>query len=286
MKIAISGATGFIGKYLGNYLMKRGYEVVAIKRNLFEKENEQSLFNIIDSCHAVINLAGTPINHRWSYDYKKELYESRIFTTRSLVCAINESSQCKLFISTSAIGYYGSEECYDEEDTASKGDDFLSELCYAWEKEAQRVSAKVRLVITRFGVVLAANGGAFERITEPIRKLKMAVILGNGEQSFSWIDRDDLVKAMQFIINRPQLEGILNFTSPEHVTQKVFTKMLSKHFKTWITISIPSFLIKLVYGEASEFILNGQCVVPERLIKEGFEFETPTLKSFLEKLNN
>ena len=283
MKIAISGSTGFIGTSLCQYLSTGDNEVVAIRRVLFEQENKKELNDLIATCDIVINLAGAPINKYWSYKYKKELYESRIFTTRMLVSAINKSGKCRLFISTSAVGYYDSEKCYDESN-ASKGGSFLAELCKAWEREALNASTDVRVVIMRLGIVLAPEGGALKRMLLPIKTVGVAVVAGNGTQSFAWIDRDDLFKAISFIIANNSLQGVINLTAPEQLTQRKFAEILAHHYNKRYLIPIPSCVIKFVYGEASEVMLDGQCVIPKQLIETGFQFKSPTLKSYLNNM--
>ena len=283
MKIAISGSTGFIGTSLCQYLSRDENEVVAIQRVLFEQKNKKELFDLINTCDIVINLAGASINKRWSYKYKKELYESRIFTTRMLVSAINQSDKCTLFISTSAVGYYDSEKCYDES-RVSKDGGFLTELCKAWEREALDTSPEVRVVIMRLGIVLAPDGGALKRMLLPIKTVGVAVVAGSGNQSFTWIDRDDLFKAISFIITNNSLHGIINLTAPEQLTQRSFVEILARHYNKRYLIPIPSYVIKLLYGEASEVMLNGQCVIPKHLIESGFQFQSPTLKAYLNNL--
>ena len=285
MKIAISGSTGFIGTSLCQYLSTEDNEVVAIQRALFKDDNKQDLFDLIDTCDIVINLAGAPINKYWSNEYKEELYESRIFSTRMLVAAINKSDKCRLFISTSAVGYYDSAKCYDESN-ASKGSGFLAELCKMWEQEALNLntSTDVRVVIMRLGIVLAPDGGALKRMLLPIKTVGVAVVAGDGNQSFAWIGRDDLFNAISFIIKNDALHGIINLTAPEQLTQRRFTEILARHYNRKYLVPIPSCVIKFVYGEASEVMLNGQCVVPRYLIKNGFQFKSPTLKAYLNNM--
>ena len=283
MKIGISGSTGFIGTSLCQHLSTGENEVVAIQRVLFEQENKKELFDLINTCDIVINLAGAPINKRWSYKYKKELYESRIFTTRKIASAINKSDKCRLFISTSAVGYYDSEKCYDESNI-SKGGGFSAELCKAWEREALNVSPEVRVVIMRLGIVLAPDGGALKKMLLPIKTVGVAAVAGNGTQSFTWIDRDDLFSAISFIIKNDSLQGIINLTAPEQLTQRRFTEILARHYNKKYLIPIPKCVIKLIYGEASEMMLNGQCVVPKHLIENGFRFQSPTLKKYLNNM--
>lgn len=168
MKIAISGATGFIGTHLTAYLTGLGHRAVPLGRPAFR--SQESLAAALAGCGAVVNLAGAPIDRRWSDAYKKQLYDSRIGTTRKLVAAINEMNPApKVFVSASAVGYYPDQGCYDEY-TAVKGTGFLSDLCESWEREASRVVPGIRLAVARFGVVLAPDEGVFAKMAFPFRK--------------------------------------------------------------------------------------------------------------------
>ena len=280
--IAMSGASGFIGTAVGKYLTQCGHHIIPITREILQKEN-RALEKILSHCDAVINLAGAPINHRWSKSYKQQLYDSRILVTRKLIEAANHASQVKTFISTSAVGYYPSTNCFDEV-SGHKGEGFLSDLCQAWENEASKLSAEKRLVITRFGIVLAAQGGAFEQMIRTV-PIGIATIIGSGKQPFSWIDIVDLCRAFEFILSTPQLSGIINLTSPEHLTQKEFMKIMGKHYHTFLTLHIPAFVFKLQMGEAASFLLKGQCAEPVRLQQSGFSFISPDLESFLKRIS-
>ena len=201
MKIAISGASGFIGSHLAGYLTAQGHQVVPLGRGYFsgfpapgpgvigDRAWDGAMGRLVaalEGCGAVVNLAGAPIDRRWSDTYKEELYASRIGPTRRLVEAIGAlETPPGVLVSASAVGYYPAEGCYKETD-ARKGTGFLSDLCAAWEQEAQRVPPGVRLVVTRFGVVFSPGGGAFPRLARPFR-MGVAARLGDGSQNVSWI---------------------------------------------------------------------------------------------------
>lgn len=280
MRIAISGASGFVGTHLSAYLQGRGHTIVPLVRRDFADDAQERLARLLNDCDAVVNLAGVPINHRWSAKYKQELIASRVDTTHRLVEAIDRSECVKTLISTSAVGYYPNVGCYDE-GSSERGSGFLSDLCAAWEAEAQRV--KVRCVITRFGVVLAEGGGAFVPLSHPAR-LGVAVVVGSGLQPFSWIDADDLVRAEEFLLLRSDLTGVFNLTAPEKLTHREFMELVAHHYKSWFTLPVPAFSLRMVFGEAADFMLCGQCVVPTRLLEAGFRFSTPSAREFLEKL--
>lgn len=283
LKIAISGATGFIGSYLSQYFTDKGHVVFPLTRKILMNESDSELAGILSQSDVVINLAGASINHRWTESYKKELYDSRIKTTRKIVATINQiSNKPKLLISTSAVGYYPSQGCYDETN-AVQGNGFLSSLCEEWEKEAKAVSPDVRLVITRFGVVLAERGGAFEKIVQSA-KFGVAGIIGSGEQSFSWIDIADLAQAMEHVINNTNLSGVVNFVAPEQITNKDLIQAAAKHYRSFLTIKIPTCFFRMVFGEAAEFMTEGQCVQPKKLLESGFVFKSPTISEFCASL--
>ena len=281
-KIALSGATGFIGTNLRRYLEARGYRVVPLGRGLFLDGREEDLLHAVSSCSVVVNLAGSPINRRWNARYKKELYDSRVGVTRKLVGAVNRSRETKLFISASAVGYYPSEGCYDEEN-AVQGDGFLAHLCGDWEAEARKVTPGVRLAITRFGVVLAPRGGAFEQMARPAR-MGIAAVIGNGRQLFPWIDIVDLMGGMEFLIGNPRLAGVFNFVAPGRVTMGEFMRLVARHYRSLAVLPVPAPVFRMLLGEASGFLTEGQCVMPERLLESDFVFSSPCPEQFLARL--
>lgn len=282
MKIAISGATGFIGTHLSGYLADKGYRIVPLKRELFKREHFSQLRDIISSSDAVINLAGAPINRRWTQSYKQILLESRLNTTATLVDAINTSATPpRLLISASASGYYPSTGCYDEYDTPPASG-FLAELCRRWEAEARKTTSQVRLAITRFGIVLSPDGGAFKQLKQ-ITKMKIAAIIGPGTQPFTWVDLQDLLRAMALIIEIPTLSGNFNLVAPQNITNAQFTRQLAHSAHTLITLKIPSPFFRLIYGEGATFLTQGQCISPKRLVEAGFQFHSDNIQEFLAK---
>lgn len=284
MKIVISGGSGFIGSVLTRYLKRKGDEVIPLSRDYFQGDApNDKLKNALQDADVVINLAGTPINHRWSKSYKEKMFESRIITTRKIVEIINsQARKPKVFISASAVGYYPIKGCHNEYSTI-KGDGFLATLCEAWEQEAKKISPQVRLAVTRFGVVMSKKGGAFPLLSLPAR-LKVAAVIGPGNQWLPWIYLGDLVKAIEHIINEPSLSGTVNFVAPQQITNREVMKAVAKHEKSWLVITIPKFFFRLALGKASTFITTGQCVVPKKLIDSGFAFSAPTIEDLLEKI--
>lgn len=196
----MTGATGYIGKHLSSYLTEKGgHRVIPLGRSMFREGMSGLLIQTLAHCDVVINLAGAPINKRWTPEYKQELFNSRIVVTHRIVRALNAvKTKPKLMISASAVGYYPPEVEADEY-TRTRGEGFLSDLCYAWEKEAKRCPEPTRLVITRFGVVLSPDGGAMQQMLRPLQATKVATAIGPGTQSFPWIALHDLCRAMEFL---------------------------------------------------------------------------------------
>lgn len=280
MRIAISGATGFIGSHIATCLKQRGDEIIPLRRDFFKLEKRGILAAALSGCDAVINLAGATLNHHWSETYKRELYQSRIGTTRTLVETLHSlSHKPTLFISASAVGYYPSTGCFAESD-ARQGDDFLAHLCQAWEREATRVPPGVRWITMRLGIVLSPDGGAFPHIAAPARR-HIALRFGSGTQNFSWIDLEDLQRAIIFLFDHPEINGPVNMVSPRRISIQQFTQAVAHHFRTWIILPLPAFLLRLIRGEAAEPILSGQCVYPEKLIEHGFTFHSESIHDFL-----
>lgn len=281
MKIAISGASGYIGQHLSRFLIRRGYEIIPLNRRLLKEEHFEELCQSIERCDVVINLAGATINRRWTNAYKRKLYDSRIPVTRQLVRAINSvEATPKLFISTSAVGYYPSTGEYDEYNE-QQGSNFLAQLCGDWEQEAQACSADVRLAITRFGVVLSPDGGALAQMIRLQRLTHTGSIIAGGQQSFPWISMYDLCRGMDFIIQNDTMHGVINFTSPEIISQRELAVTLAKAYGIRWIISIPECMFKLIYGEAASFLTRGQTVRPTKLTESGFSFNYPTIERLL-----
>ena len=267
MKIAITGANGFVG----SALQKIFQDSLSIHRN----DSEVIILEKLKDVDIVINLAGAPIIKRWSDEYKKVLYSSRINSTRKLVNAINKSN-IKHFISTSAIGIYPDDKVCDET-TQEIAPDFLGSLASAWEAEA--LTCNKPTTILRFGVIMGANGGALSKMLLPFR-LGVGGVIGNGKMMTSWIDIDDLMRIYQFVIEN-RLEGIFNATAPEPVSNHGFTKALGKALHRLSIFPLPIFILKLIYGEASTVISGSKEIYPRALINAGFEFHYKDINSSL-----
>ncbi|MEA2029745.1 MAG: TIGR01777 family oxidoreductase [Campylobacterota bacterium] len=275
-KIVISGASGFVGSYLQEYL-KDNYAFDTIKRN--ELNDKKVLLQKIEDADIVINLAGANIIHRWTSSYKELLYSSRIDSTGAISDAINASSSKPMLISTSAIGIYDTQHEHDEE-SKHYADDFLSNLCQNWEAQAKKSMGKV--AIFRFGVVLGQDGGALSKMLLPF-KLGVGGKIGSGKQHFSYIHIEDLARAYKFIIELG-LEGTFNLTTPNPTTNLGVTKALGKALSRPTLFPVPEFALKMIYGEGATVLTDGQKVIPTRLIEAGFDFKFKTIDDILQNL--
>ena len=281
MKIAMSGASGYVGQHLTRFLTGKGHEIIPLGRSFFKEEDFIQLCHAIQTSQIVINLAGAPINKRWTKAYKQELQDSRIPVTRQLVRAMKAANTPpELFISTSAVGYYSSSGIHDEHD-GQPGSDFLARLCQAWEREAHECPHATRLVITRFGIILSEDGGVLQQMIRLQHVTHLGAIIGNGQQPFPWISMQDLCNAYDFIIQHPHLQGTINLTSPEVISQKHFARELAKAKGIRLIVPLPKFIFHLLYSEGASFITSGQAVRPSILQKAGFIYIHPTIKKLL-----
>mgnify|MGYP000653228209 FL=1 len=278
--IAITGASGFVGTSLTKYFSNLGYKIIAISRDILN--NQEKLKDTLNQTDIVINLAGANIINRWSDSYKKLLYSSRIDTTSKIVNAINSiENKPKLLISTSAVGIYDNKSTHNENGTFSN--DFLSNLCQDWEKEALKANNETtKVAIFRFGIVLGRDGGAFAKMITPF-KLGLGGIIGSGNQAFSYIHIVDLLRAYQFVIEN-KFSGVFNLTAPKPTTNLLFTRALGKALRRPTIFPVPEFILKLIFSEGAKVLTDGQDVIPEKLLSLGFKFEYKNIEETLQAL--
>ena len=294
MNILITGGTGFIGSTITKFVLQQNNYITILSRGrskvlkpvrVIESINQ---INANEKINIIINLAGSPINKKWNKTYKEILISSRVEVTKSLITLIKAlKEKPDLLISASAIGYYGTQNNKYLDETSSYIDDFTHELCNLWELEAQKAQELgVRTCITRLGVVLGKNGGALEKIL-PLFKLGLGGNIGSGKQFFSWIHVDDVIGIFNFLISNKEQKGIYNLTSPSPTTNSQFTKALSRTLKRPDFFTVPSFLIKMVFGEMGDkLLLNGSAVYPKKLLDNGYEFKFKTIESALKNITD
>jgi uncharacterized protein (TIGR01777 family) len=304
MKVAITGATGFVGTRLVERLHKEGHQGVVFTRN---PERAQRIFptsaypslevvgytptesgswqQAISGCQGVVNLAGASIAEgRWTPQRKQEIINSRALGTEKLVEAIEHAdSKPSVLVNSSAVGYYGTSETAIFDETSPPGDDFLAQVCQAWESAAEKVKESgTRLVIVRTGIVLGM-GGALAKMLTPF-KLFAGGPLGSGKQWFSWIHRDDLVRLMIFALTHPEVEGVVNGTAPNPVRMGQLCNTLGDvlHRPSWLPV--PDFALETLLGDSAKLVLEGQQVIPKRTVSYNFDYQYSTVKPALEDI--
>lgn len=292
MKILISGSHGLVGTALIKSLEPEGHEIFRLVRHAPNSQSEiewsPDRYSIalarIEGFDAVVHLAGESIAEgRWSDEKKKRIRESRVKGTRLLGDALaNLANPPKSLISASAIGYYGNRGDEVLTEASAPGDDFLSEVCVEWEKATALATEKgIRVVNTRFGIILDANGGALAKMLPPFR-MGIGGRIGSGKQWMSWIALDDVVGAIKFALTNETLSGPVNFVAPNPVTNSEFTKTLGRALSRPTLFPIPAFGVRLVFGEmADALLLSGQRAVPASLTKAGYQFQYQGLEEAL-----
>lgn len=307
MKVAITGATGFVGRRLVERLIQEGHETVLFVRDAAKAQKIFSQFSppsidivtykpkesgqwqpLLADCDGVVNLAGEPLfDERWNSNSKKEILDSRSVGTDKIVEAISQADKKpQVMVSASAVGYYGTSETDTFNETSSAGNDFLASVCSAWEASANKVKDQgVRLGIVRIGIVLGPKGGALARMLPPFELFGGGPI-GTGKQWVPWVHRDDLVNLIIQILTQPSMEGVFNATSPNPQRMTDFSKTLGSVIKRPSWLPVPGFALELLLGEAAQVVLEGQNVQPKKTIASGFQFKYPTLKGALEEILN
>ncbi|MEQ3515590.1 TIGR01777 family oxidoreductase [Pseudoalteromonas sp. BZB3] len=298
MKILITGATGLIGSALCKLLANK-HELIALTRNINKAKNTlpnsiDVLDNLedlnFDDLDAVINLAGEPIaDKRWSAQQKQRIFQSRLGITEQIVTKINASdAPPKVFISGSAIGFYGRQPAENviTESYSSTYPEFSHQLCKQWEELAlQAQSPDVRVCLLRTGIVLSKQGGALDKMLPPF-KLGLGGKMASGKQMMSWIHIDDMINAIVFLLDEPNAHGAFNLTAPEPVSNTNFTQILAKTLNRPALFPMPEFVLKLLFGEMSDLLIYGQNVIPEKLEQQGFKFKFETLDTALNEVLN
>lgn len=294
MKILLTGGTGFIGTELRDHFLKEGHFITVITRSPGKYEGEAAknqsfidwdadLVSAMEEADVVINLAGEHMFGKlWTAEVKKRIYDSRILSTRRLVEAVRKAgSKPGVFITSSAVGYYGDrgEELLDESEPS--GDDFLAQVCEDWEAEARPVEEEgVRLVIVRNGMVIEKGGGPLQYML-PVFRLGLGGAVGDGRQYLPWVHMLDLCRAIDFFIENGDLSGPFNLCTPQPVTMNELAEAVGEVLHRPVLFRAPEFLVRLLLGQASLPLLASIRCRPERLMRAGFEFRFGHLKEAL-----
>jgi uncharacterized protein (TIGR01777 family) len=298
MKVFMTGGSGFVGSYLSRELARQGFEVTILTRGQpaatltypgiiylpGDPTREGPWMAAVPEHDWIINLAGASVSTRWTKEAKANIYDSRILSTRNLTRALAPGDRHQFFCSTSAIGYYGGRGDEELTEHSPPGDDFLARLAQDWEQEALKAQELgVRVVVTRFGLVLGRGGGVLGQLVPMYRKF-LGGPVGDGRQWFSWIHREDQARAFQFLLEHPEITGRVNLTSPNPVRNRDLAKALGRALHRPAFLRAPAFMLRLILGEFAGVVLEGQKVLPKRLLDAGFEFLYPTIDTALADL--
>jgi uncharacterized protein len=298
MKIFITGSLGFVGSHLTRALLNDGHEITGVGR----KSNPPNLFGhphftylVADTTisgdwqdevarhDVVINLAGKSIFTLWTKKVKKQIYDSRVLTTRNIAESLQGATET-IFFSTSALGYYGDRGEDILTEAEPPGEDFLAHVCKDWEGAALKAeSDRVRVVLTRFGIIMHRDGGAMASML-PAFKSFVGGRLGSGQQWFPWIHLEDLINGYRFALTQDELAGPVNWCAPEPVRNKELTEKLAAKLKRPALFTTPTFVIKKILGEFGEALLCSQRGRPQKLLEAGYEFTYPNLDGALAEI--
>ncbi len=298
-RVLITGGSGLVGRHLSMLLISNGFIVSHLGRNknastdkymqyVWNPEKDEIDPNAIINNDYIIHLAGAGVEaHRWTESYKKEIYDSRIASTRLLVESIVKYNPTgiKKLVSTSAIGIYGNDTGENTPEDTPVGTTFLAKVCDDWEKEAIALRQHgIAVSIIRTGVVLAKDGGFIPKIAAPI-KLFAGTALGTGNQYLSWVHIDDLCRMYLYLIQNEAINGIYNGVSLEPVTHNNITRQMAKRLNRPLIIpNAPVFALKLIFGEMHTMLLASQHVSGKKWLNERFKFKYPDIASALANL--
>jgi uncharacterized protein (TIGR01777 family) len=300
MKIVIAGGTGFLGGPLAEMYAEEGHDVRLLTRSLMPGDTRHDpgtgvpgitrvgwkpdgktgpWLAAIEGADAVVNLAGDSVaGGRWTPKRKALLRDSRIVSTRSLASAIEEASHPPpVFISGSAVGYYGPSGAEPKTEDATPGTDFLAVLCQDWEAEARRVTrTETRVVLLRTGIALERSGGALPQMIRPFRFF-VGGRIGSGRQYVSWIHRLDWIEIVRWIVQSPEVSGPVNATAPHPVTNRELARAIGHALRRPSLVPVPAFALRVMLGEMADSILTGQRVLPARAQTLGYHFRYPEI---------
>ena len=291
LTVAIAGASGLIGSHLADYLTTAGHRVIRLVRNSEAGPGEipwdpatGALYHgALEGVDAIVNFSGVTLNGIWTAGRRQAIMDSRVQATRTLAEAIARmDSPPSVFVSVSAVGAYGSRGDETITEQTELGEGFLADVCRAWEAApAPAAVAGVRLVTPRFGIVVSAAGGAVAAML-PAFRAGAGTRLGRGDQYWAWVELDDVLAALEWALHDEELEGVVNVTAPEPVTNREFTKTLGHVLRRPASFAAPAFVLRHgLGGMGDEMLLASQRALPARLQERGFRFAFPTLEGAL-----
>jgi uncharacterized protein (TIGR01777 family) len=300
MRIALTGATGLIGRAVARAVIDRGDEIVALTRSserarellgdsveLHEWRNpkgEPAPSAALERADAVVHLLGEPVAQRWNEHSKREIRDSRVLSTRGLVSALRDlpdGRRPRTLVSQSATGFYGPRGDEPVAEDALPGDDFLAQVTQAWEQEALAASQfGIRVAVPRTGVVLADSGGALEKMLPPFR-LGVGGPVAGGRQFVPWIHLDDVVGGLLHCVDDERARGPVNLAAPEPATNAELSHALGRVLRRPAVLPVPGLAVRLLYGEMAMIVTTGQRAVPARLQELGYEFAHAALEGAL-----
>ena len=295
MKIAVSGASGLVGRALVNELEAKGHQVLKLVRSDKLLEQGEVYWNPVEGqiqleklegLDCVFHLAGENVAQgSWTEEKKRSIRESRVLGTCFLVSEILKlEKKPKVWINASAIGFYGSRGDKILDESSQPGTGFLADVCREWEEETLKISQHMRLVVARIGVVMSCQGGALKKMLTPFR-LGFGGKTGSGAQYFSWISISDVVKILIEAMTNDSIRGPINVVSPNSCTNLEFARTLAWVLKRPSFFSLPTIAVKLFFGEmGDDLLLSSTRVTPKRLLEMGFEFENPNLEEALSSI--
>lgn len=278
MNVSIIGIKGFIGSNLSKYLIDNGINVTGILRK--DLDNHDVLRKKIMKSEVVINMSGISVAGIWTRVKRRKIYESRVLVTKKIAELVNESKKDLVYINASAVGIYNRTDLHSE-NSSYYANNFLSEVVVDWEREVMKINNKVvRWIILRMGLVMEKNGGYLGR-QNFLLKRGISIIVGRKDEYLPMISLEELMNIILFIIHTKGINGVVNAVTPFMVTTGEFYKSLRAAKRIKFFIKIPDILVRLLLGEASLIFLEGQRVVPEKLMKNNYHFRDKRLKDML-----
>ena len=282
MRIAVTGATGFVGRRAGELARARGHEVVALGRASGDRRWDPLAGPApLEGIDAVVHLAGEPVvGGRWTRRKMARIRDSRVLGTRNLVAGIR-AARPRVLVSASAVGYYGDRGDEELAEESPPGGDFLAGVCREWEAEA--MESGIRTACVRIGIVLGPGGGALARMLTPF-KLGLGGRLGSGRQWMSWVHRDDLAALLLHAVEKEDVSGPLLGTAPNPVRNADFTATLGRVLGRWTILPMPRWQARLLFGKAAGAFLASQRCRAKRTLQSGFAFSCPDLEPALRQI--